>query len=57
MTVRRATLDQLRSVAEDLGTVPEGIRELMAEAGILSYRLMFFERDEKGAFLPPERYP
>jgi 4-alpha-glucanotransferase len=44
-------------IGEDLGTVPHGFREVMAEAGILSYRLMLFERDEKGAFLPPERYP
>jgi 4-alpha-glucanotransferase len=44
-------------IGEDLGTVPEGFREIMAEAGILSYRLLLFERDEKGAFLPPERYP
>jgi 4-alpha-glucanotransferase len=44
-------------IGEDLGTVPPGFREVMAEAGILSYRLLLFERDEKGAFLSPERYP
>jgi 4-alpha-glucanotransferase len=44
-------------IGEDLGTVPEGFREVMTEAGVLSYRLLLFERDEKGAFLPPERYP
>jgi 4-alpha-glucanotransferase len=43
-------------VGEDLGTVPEGFRERMAEANILSYRVLFFERDEDG-FLPPEKYP
>ena len=43
-------------VGEDLGTVPEGFRERMAAAGILSYRVLFFEKDESG-FLPPERYP
>ena len=43
-------------VGEDLGTVPEGFRERMAEANILSYRVLFFEKDEK-AFLPPEEYP
>jgi len=45
-------------VGEDLGTVPEGFRELMAEANILSYRVMFFEQDdETGDFLPPLAYP
>ncbi|HEV2547781.1 MAG TPA: 4-alpha-glucanotransferase [Stellaceae bacterium] len=44
-------------IGEDLGTVPPGFREVMAEAGVLSYRLLLFERDEKGAFLSPERYP
>ncbi|MFC7478602.1 malto-oligosyltrehalose trehalohydrolase [Dankookia sp. GCM10030260] len=45
-------------VGEDLGTVPEGFRERMAEANILSYRVLFFEQDsDTGAFLPPEVYP
>jgi len=43
-------------VGEDLGTVPEGFRERMAEARILSYRVLFFEKDANG-FLPPGRYP
>jgi 4-alpha-glucanotransferase len=45
-------------VGEDLGTVPEGFRERMAAANILSYRVLFFEQDiETGEFLPPEAYP
>jgi 4-alpha-glucanotransferase len=44
-------------VGEDLGTVPEGFREHMAAANILSYRVLFFEQDAKGNFLQPEAYP
>jgi 4-alpha-glucanotransferase len=45
-------------VGEDLGTVPEGFRERMMEAHILSYRVLFFEQDiETGAFHAPETYP
>jgi 4-alpha-glucanotransferase len=43
-------------VGEDLGTVPTGFRERMAEARILSYRVLFFEKEERG-FIPPDRYP
>jgi 4-alpha-glucanotransferase len=45
-------------VGEDLGTVPEGFRERMAAANILSYRVLFFEQNEgSGVFLPPSFYP
>ena len=44
-------------VGEDLGTVPEGFRERMEAAGILSYRIVFFEFNEEGAFIGPEAYP
>ena len=45
-------------VGEDLGTVPEGFREKMAAANILSYRVLFFEQDwDNGGFLPPQDYP
>ncbi|MFO1056493.1 MAG: 4-alpha-glucanotransferase [Dongiaceae bacterium] len=44
-------------IGEDLGSVPEGFRETLAELGILSYRVLWFERDGGGGFLPPERYP
>ena len=45
-------------VREDLGTVPENFRERMATAGILSYRVLFFEQDPAtGDFLAPHEYP
>jgi 4-alpha-glucanotransferase len=43
-------------IGEDLGTVPEGFRERMAQAAVLSYRVLFFEKDADG-FLPPAAYP
>jgi 4-alpha-glucanotransferase len=44
-------------IGEDLGTVPEGFRERMEETGILSYRILFFERRLDGTFAAPEEYP
>ncbi len=44
-------------IGEDLGTVPDEIRHALAERGVLSYRLMYFERDGAGAFKPPRRLP
>jgi 4-alpha-glucanotransferase len=43
-------------VGEDLGTVPAGFRDRMSRANVLSYRVLFFERDQQ-AFLPPPDYP
>jgi 4-alpha-glucanotransferase len=37
-------------IGEDLGTVPEGFREQIAEWGIWSYQVMMFERDDHGSF-------
>jgi glycogen operon protein len=43
-------------VGEDLGTVPEGFRERMEAASVLSYRVLFFERDG-AVFRAPGSYP
>lgn len=44
-------------IGEDLGTVPEGFRERMAAAKILSIRVLYFERDPDGRFRQPGEYP
>ena len=44
-------------VGEDLGTVPYGFRERMNDAGALSYKVYYFERETDGAFKRPERFP
>ena len=45
-------------IGEDLGTVPEGFREALAAAGVLSYKLMYFEKhyEEDQSFRLPEQY-
>lgn len=43
-------------VGEDLGTVPEGFAGILRAAGILSYRVLWFERDA-GAFRPSGAWP
>jgi 4-alpha-glucanotransferase len=43
-------------VGEDLGTVPEGFRERLAEARVFMCRVLFFEREPDGGFVGPERY-
>ena len=44
-------------IGEDLGTVTGEVRRGLAETGILSYRLFWFERDGQGNFRRPEEYP
>ena len=43
-------------IGEDLGTVPEGFREQMADWGIWSYQVMMFERDDHGSFRGIDHY-
>ncbi len=43
-------------VGEDLGTVPEWIREKLAAAQVLSYKVLYFERKWDGAWKSPSDY-
>jgi len=43
-------------VGEDLGTVSGEVRYRLAEAGILGYRLLWFERNNDGTFRTPHEY-
>lgn len=43
-------------VGEDLGNVPEGFREVMEEAQVLSYRILYFEQKD-GRFVAAADYP
>ncbi len=36
-------------IGEDLGTVPDAVREAMARYGALMYRLLYFEKEQDGA--------
>lgn len=44
-------------IGEDLGTVPEGFRPAMEAAGVLSYRVVYFERTADGGYVAPQDYP
>ncbi|MEK7236234.1 MAG: 4-alpha-glucanotransferase [Nitrospirota bacterium] len=54
-------LESVRSktlvIGEDLGTVPDWVREQLAKARVLSYRVFYFERGGDGAWKSPGDYP
>ena len=44
-------------IGEDLGTVADEMRDALARSEVLSYRLLYFEREADGAFKAPGAYP
>ncbi len=44
-------------IGEDLGTIPDDFSPAVADAGVLSYRVLFFERIVDGPFARPSTYP
>ncbi len=49
--------NQCLVIGEDLGTVPDEVRRALAACGVLSYRVLLFERTPGGEFKPPAAYP
>ncbi|MDH4083723.1 MAG: 4-alpha-glucanotransferase [Nitrospira sp.] len=44
-------------IGEDLGTVPDWVRDRLEATGVLSYRVLYFERAHAGTWKPPAHYP
>jgi len=44
-------------IGEDLGTVADEVRLALSRFDVLSYRLLYFERQPDGGFKPPSEYP
>jgi 4-alpha-glucanotransferase len=59
--IRIVALESVRHrvivIGEDLGTVEPEVRETLERFGILSYRLLYFEKGERGEFRKPADYP
>lgn len=49
--------NQCLVIGEDLGTVPNGLREQLRASGLLSYHPFLFERNVQGGFSAPADYP
>jgi len=56
VTAQESMANRCVVIGEDLGTVPEGFREQMADWGIWSYLVMMFERDDRGSFRGVDHY-
>ncbi len=43
-------------VGEDLGTVPRQVRKVLGERAVFGSTVLWFERDDDGALVPPEKW-
>lgn len=44
-------------IGEDLGSIPDGLRDALAARAVSGCRIAYFERQSNGDFRPPARYP
>ncbi|MDX7992137.1 4-alpha-glucanotransferase [Xenorhabdus littoralis] len=44
-------------IGEDLGIVPEEIIDKLRDRGVYSYKVFYFERNERGEYRSPDEYP
>jgi 4-alpha-glucanotransferase len=56
VTAQESVASRCVVIGEDLGTVPEGFRDQIADWGIWSYLVMMFERDDAGSFRSIDHY-
>ena len=56
VTAQESVINRCVVIGEDLGTVPEGFRDQIADWGIWSYLVMMFERDDAGSFRNIDHY-
>ncbi|MEH2519807.1 4-alpha-glucanotransferase [Bradyrhizobium sp. AZCC 1610] len=56
VTAQESVANRCVVIGEDLGTVPEGFRDQIADWGIWSYLVMMFERDDGGSFRSIDHY-
>jgi 4-alpha-glucanotransferase len=56
VTAQESIANRCVVIGEDLGTVPEGFREQIADWGIWSYLVMMFERYDHGPFKSIDHY-
>jgi 4-alpha-glucanotransferase len=56
VTAQESVAHRCVVIGEDLGTVPKGFRDKIADWGIWSYLVMMFERDDDGRFHGIDHY-
>jgi 4-alpha-glucanotransferase len=56
LIVRESRAHHCIVIAEDLGTVPAGFRPQLARRSLYGMRVLWFERDNKGEFIPPKAW-